>query len=136
MRKALILLLVFASATLIFLSCQKDVSKSEQPLLQSEQPLLQSEKILKAKAWFESRLSIMKLDSLFVDAKYDWIKAKTFTFKNGYEIITVPIVNEPIQSTTANRSSSGSKSNKPATSEFYGREILLIYPRLDGKGYF
>jgi hypothetical protein len=79
----------------------------------------------------------MKLHFLYKDAKYDWSKASTYKFKNGYEIITVPILSEiaNVNSIKTN-SRSGTKSISDSVSPFVGREKLLIYPRLDGKGYF
>ncbi len=130
MRKLLLpSLLLFISTSIIFISCKKNEAEVQNPVSQNE-------KIVKAKAWFESKLPTMNLYSLYKTAKYDWTKAGTFKFKNGYEIITVPLVNENVSKKSNSQSKTNSKTTSDSSVGFIGKEKLLIYPRLDGKGYF
>lgn len=127
MRKVHYVVLLFISATIIFISCKKESSDNTD----KQELIPQNEKIAKAKTWFENKLPTMKLHYLYAEAKYDWAKAETYKFKDGYEIVTVPILNEQV----AKAKSTGSRSSKDSVAGFLGREKLLLYPRMDGKGY-
>ncbi len=107
MRKLLTLTTILASAILYF-SCQKEVSFSDN----------ESIKISEAKIWFEKYHANNKIDPIFKNINYHWEKASIFTFINGYKVITVPIT-EIKQNPT-----------------YRGRRILYLYPWKNRKGYY
>ena len=69
-----------------------------------------SMKINNAKVWFDNFLKTNTINPVFKNIEYHWDKASKFTFKNGYEAITIPI-------TEINQNP-----------EYYGKRILYLFP--------
>ncbi len=99
-----IIILIFFT----FQSCNRESVLSENVSLNTNN----------AKIWFDHYLKSNKIDSNFRNIDYHWDKPSKFTFKNGYEAITIPI-------TEINQN--------PA---YYGKRILYLFPWKNGKGYF
>ena len=72
----------------------------------------------KANRWFTDYLPTITVHPLFQGVKYNWNQARTFEFKNGYEIVAVPLIER----------------EKPIG--YWGKRELILYPRKDGKGFF
>jgi hypothetical protein len=77
-----------------------------------------SMKINNAKVWFDNFLKTNTINPVFKNIEYHWDKASKFTFKNGYEAITIPI-------TEINQNP-----------EYYGKRILYLFPWKNAKGYY
>jgi hypothetical protein len=106
MRK---LLLVFSVLilSLFYYSCQREVSYFKN----------EDDQISKAKNWFNDYLS-QPVSTLFSNVNYHWDRASTFTFKNGYKAVTVPIT------------------ERKQNAAYRGRRVLYLYPWKNGKGYY
>jgi len=106
MRKLLVLFSVL-TLSLFYSSCQREVSFHKN----------ENDQISKARNWFNNYL-IQPVNPFFKNVKYHWEKASTFTFRNGYKVVTIPITE---------------KFKNPA---YYGRRVLYLYPWKNGKGYY
>ncbi len=106
--KKLVLLATAILSVAIYFSCRR-----EQPFMNN-----QASSISAAKNWFEAYQSKEHFDTAFKNLQYHWEKAATFTFENGYKVVTVPIT----------------ETNQNAA--YTGRRILYLYPWKNGKGYY
>jgi hypothetical protein len=103
MKKTLILI----TLCLIIQSCQREFS------FQDEDDNL----IAKAYNWYS--LYSQKAGNTHINNTiYYWEKASTFTFNNGYKVITVPIL------------------EKNQNTMYQGRRILYLYPWKNAKGFY
>ncbi len=107
MRNTLLLFLL-SFYSFVFFGCKRETLMADQ----------ESTKIADSRIWFENYLASNEVNAMFKGIKYHWSKAKTFTFKNGYKAITVPITETKLHN------------------GYRGKRILYLYPWKNGKGYY
>lgn len=107
MRKLFILLIGLALG-IIYFSCQREI-----PMIKNNNLQISS-----AHQWFDNYLKKEATMPIFDHLIYHWDKASSLTFRNGYQVITVPI-------TEVNQN--------PA---YQGRRVLYLYPWKNGKGFY
>jgi hypothetical protein len=107
MTKNLIFLFLFIS-TLFFFACRRESQFFDKEKVQIDN----------AKTWMEKFITTNQVNPMFDNIIYHWEKASNFRFKNGYNVITIPI-------TYLNQ-----------TPLYTGRQVLYLYPWKNGKGYY
>ena len=96
--------------TLLFIAgaCQKEFSYTTN----------NDELITKSKSWFKTYQSNNTFDPVFKEIDYQWEKAQTFQYPNGYKVVTVPI------------------KDKNQHVKYYGTRLLYLYPWKNGQGFY
>jgi hypothetical protein len=102
------LVFIFFISILSFFACRRE----SQFIVKEKVPLTN------AKTWMEKFITTNQVNPMFDKIIYHWEKASNFRFKNGYNVITIPI-------TYLNQ--------RP---EYTGRQVLYLYPWKNGKGFY
>lgn len=107
MKKLLLLSMILVIGVL-YVSCRHEFTFSSRTEL----------KINSAKSWFDLYQKSSDLLPIFKNIRYYWDKANVFTYKNGYQAITVPV-------TEINQNP-----------DYLGKRTLYLFPWKNGKGYY
>lgn len=93
---------------LIYISCRHDITPTKK----------KDSKITTSETWFNSYINKTSISPIFKNTRYHWDKANIFTYKNGFQAITVPV-------TEINQNP-----------DYSGKRTLYLYPWKNGKGYY
>lgn len=103
--------IIVVLSMLILGSCRKEVFDSD---FSKNNPEL----IAKAKNWFDTSAAAKATTVFLTKSNYNWQAAQTFTFKNGYQAVVVPM-------------------DAPLINNSYkGIRYLYLYPWKNGKGFY